>query len=149
MPQKKNFIKRHLLGIHLPMHIFSNVHIILFQCMQYVCSCSSIYLFYYYGAIAQYEDYKVIRFNQCQNVKKKTFFPSAHVWTNQFIPVKVSLLNLSSNFLHSFFFEDPRRSDMKFCLIVLCLPLIVSGLNNGGFHYPKAQLIRYHFCKKI
>ena len=37
---------------------------------------------------------------------------------------------------------------MKFCLIVLCLPLIVSGLNAPGFHYPKAQLIRYNFCKK-
>merc|ERR1711902_296227 len=39
--------------------------------------------------------------------------------------------------------KDPRRSDMKFCLIVLCLPLIVSGfgLKGGGFHFPKSDLI--------
>lgn len=32
---------------------------------------------------------------------------------------------------------------MKFCLIVLCLPLIVSGfgLKGGGYHFPKSNLI--------
>ena len=87
---------------------------------------------------------------KCQKTKRRTFFLSAHVWTlNKSIHIDKSFtMEFFFKTFHSFFIKDPRRSDMKFCLIVLCLPLIVSGfgLKGGGFHFPKSDLIRYHFC---